>query len=206
MSLCVGTLKRMWSAIRGDLADFVATLQKDADEVVSAVIGDGGEEDDEHAAEALREQAILDLQRSYNTYANDVEDAFKTEYSRFMKSFALADCGPEVSPAYNSISPHCLLSRMHAGQGPPLTLHRLNPYTSTNTNSNPNTPKVAELLDEEPDVARHYTALVPTTVSPELFWGRYFFKLEVLLRGGGIMLGDEDDEEEEREREPERSP
>jgi hypothetical protein len=53
------------------------------------------------------------------------------------------------------------------------------------------------LLDDEPDVSRHYTELVPTALTPETFWGRYFFKLEVLLRGGGIMLGDEDEDEEE---------
>lgn len=54
---------------------------------------------------------------------------------------------------------------------------------------------IAQLLDDEPDVSRHYAELVPIQISPELFWARYFFRLLLVSRGGVVNL-DEDEEEE----------
>ena len=59
------------------------------------------------------------------------------------------------------------------------------------------TSDIVELLDEEPDISRHYAELVPIKMVPEEFWSRYFFKLEVLLRGGGIVIDDDDEDETE---------
>jgi hypothetical protein len=61
--------------------------------------------------------------------------------------------------------------------------------------------EISELLDEESvgvDVSRYYADLVPTKLTPEEFWSRYFFKLEVLLWGGSEdMFGDLEQDEEE---------
>ena len=54
---------------------------------------------------------------------------------------------------------------------------------------------IANILDEEIDVSRYYAELVPTQISPEEFWARFFFKQTVLLRGGIVDFDEDDDEE-----------
>ena len=54
---------------------------------------------------------------------------------------------------------------------------------------------IALLLDEEVDVSRYYADLVPISISPELFWARYFFRLVLVSRGGVVNLDDEDEED-----------
>jgi hypothetical protein len=142
----------MWESIKGDLMDFVETVQKETDGFITNALGTEEEgTEHEHDVSILREKAIIDLRRSYMTYSTDVEELFKLEYVKFRRQFSLADCSVEVG----------------------------------------------ELLDEEPDVARHYAALVPTKITAEDFWSRYFFKLDVLMRGGGIALDDDAEDEEE---------
>lgn len=53
--------------------------------------------------------------------------------------------------------------------------------------------EIAQLLDDEPDVARYYAELVPVQISPEQFWARCFFRLSVVSRGG-VMLDDEEED------------
>ena len=54
---------------------------------------------------------------------------------------------------------------------------------------------IAQLLDDEPDVSRFYAELVPIKISPELFWARYFFRLQVVTRGSVVNLDEDEDEE-----------
>jgi len=54
---------------------------------------------------------------------------------------------------------------------------------------------IAQLLDDEPDVSRYYAELVPAQISPELFWARYFFRLQLVSRGGVVSLDEDEDEE-----------
>ncbi len=141
----------MWGAIQGDILDFVNTIQRETETVLVSVLGEEGDDSmGDDAVWRAKEQAIMDLRRSYSTYATPVDEIFMVEFTKFRRMFQMADCASQV----------------------------------------------AELLDEEPDVSRHYTALVPVSITPEEFWSRYFFKLEVLLRGGGIVISDDDEEEE----------
>jgi len=57
---------------------------------------------------------------------------------------------------------------------------------------------IGTVLDEEPEVSRFYAELVPAQITPEEFWARLFFRLNMVYRAGnsGINL-EEDDEEEE---------
>jgi hypothetical protein len=63
--------------------------------------------------------------------------------------------------------------------------------------------KKAQLVDEEPDVCRHYMELVPRLLSPETFWARLFFQLAQLQRqyqgepAFAFALSDDEDEDEE---------
>lgn len=54
---------------------------------------------------------------------------------------------------------------------------------------------IASLLDLEHDVSRYYAELVPAQIRPELFWARYFFKLQLLSRNSS--LSDLEDDEED---------
>jgi len=54
--------------------------------------------------------------------------------------------------------------------------------------------EIASILDEEPDVARFYAELVPVTITPVVFWARYFFRLALLARGGVVSLEDEEED------------
>jgi len=144
------SIVKMWSAIQSDLMDFVNTVQKDTEVVLAKVLGDDDDDNSNEESFHIREQAIIDLKRSYTTYSDEIDDVLVIEYNKYKKRFNLADCASEV----------------------------------------------AELLDEEPDIARYYAELIPSILTPLEFWARYFFKLEVLLRGGGIVIGDEDDEDE----------
>ena len=60
-----------------------------------------------------------------------------------------------------------------------------------------NATDIANILDVEPDVSRYYAELVPTQGRPEEFWGRYYFRVLLITRGGVLGLGDDDEEEEE---------
>jgi len=55
--------------------------------------------------------------------------------------------------------------------------------------------EIAQVLDQEPDVSRFYADLVPTNISADDFWARYFFRITLLQKGGAVTL-DEDDEED----------
>jgi hypothetical protein len=55
---------------------------------------------------------------------------------------------------------------------------------------------IAEVLDEEPEVSRFYAELVPIHITPDEFWARLFFRLQLLTRTGNVNF-EEDDEEEE---------
>lgn len=55
------------------------------------------------------------------------------------------------------------------------------------------------MLDKEVDVPRFYADLVPSQLQPDVFWARYFFRLELLIRshsGRSVMDGEDDDDEE----------
>lgn len=56
--------------------------------------------------------------------------------------------------------------------------------------------EISSILDEEQDVARYYTELVPIQIRPEEFWARYFYKNLLLTRNGVVNLDDDDDDDE----------
>ncbi len=65
----------------------------------------------------------------------------------------------------------------------------------------------ANIIEEDVDVSRHYIELVPCIISPETFWARYFYRLNVLRSSyqnnnskdmiKGLVTGDRDDDDEE---------
>ena len=64
---------------------------------------------------------------------------------------------------------------------------------------------INRILDEEPDVSRHYVELVPKSVhTAEEFWQRYFFRRQLLLTDAGDEVssssldGKEEEEDEEQ--------
>ena len=60
----------MWSAIKSDLFDFVDTIKNDTTKTISKVIGEKSNDDDDEDSEVtIRQKALLDLRRSYNTYS-----------------------------------------------------------------------------------------------------------------------------------------
>ncbi len=135
----------MWSAIKSDLADFVNTIKED----IGANVSVGNSEGQRSEIEAESAQLLKDLRRSYATYAEPIEEEYRSEYDRFMKTFSLSDHGNEISL----------------------------------------------ILDEDVDVPRYYAELVPTKMTPESFWGRFFFRCVLLKRDGDGMGLEEDDEE-----------
>jgi hypothetical protein len=57
---------------------------------------------------------------------------------------------------------------------------------------------IALILDDEPDVSRHYAELVPALIpTADEFWGRYFFRLDNLTEPAAIEFDDDGEEEEE---------
>lgn len=48
--------------------------------------------------------------------------------------------------------------------------------------------EIGSILDEEPDVARYYAELVPATMVPEEFWGRWVCDVHVLCVVSSLML------------------
>jgi len=59
------------------------------------------------------------------------------------------------------------------------------------------TEDIASVLDEEPEISRFYTELVPLTIPPDEFWARLYFRINQLFRNASTSLVDDDDEEEE---------
>lgn len=58
--------------------------------------------------------------------------------------------------------------------------------------------EIEYILDLESGVTKHYEALVPDQISPELFWARYFFKVNVFIISSlGSVLESAYDEEED---------
>eukprot|EP00607_Mallomonas_marina_P008644 CAMPEP_0182423648 /NCGR_PEP_ID=MMETSP1167-20130531/9718_1 /TAXON_ID=2988 /ORGANISM="Mallomonas Sp, Strain CCMP3275" /LENGTH=517 /DNA_ID=CAMNT_0024602825 /DNA_START=34 /DNA_END=1587 /DNA_ORIENTATION=+ len=55
--------------------------------------------------------------------------------------------------------------------------------------------EIAQVLDQEMDVSRFYADLVPINITADEFWARYFFRLEMLQKGGVLTFDEEDDEE-----------
>lgn len=143
-----------WNSLKADLFDFVSTITEDTSK---ALIFDSETSDVE--SHNLREQMLIDCGRSYNTFANPVDELHLKEYDKYHKNFSLAMCGNDV----------------------------------------------AKLLDDEPDVSRYYTELVPSQLKPDEFWSRYFFKIMVLNRGSVVNFEDEYDDEDLAWEEPDLS-
>ena len=55
--------------------------------------------------------------------------------------------------------------------------------------------EIQSVLDEEVDISRYYADLVPISLKPEHFWGRYFFRVH-LVENDGELGFDEVVEEE----------
>ena len=78
----------MWNAIKSDLVSFVSTVREDAVKVVTSVIGDE-EEDQNEDQKAHMQRRIFDMTRDYKTYADVMEETLKRDFHRFMHKFSL---------------------------------------------------------------------------------------------------------------------
>ncbi len=56
---------------------------------------------------------------------------------------------------------------------------------------------IAQLLDEEVDIARSYASLVPEIIPPKIFWGRYFFRFLLITKGAGNGNDEGEDEDDD---------
>ena len=105
----------MLNAIKSDLVEFVTTLQEDGTKVVSKVMGDEDEGEEEDESLILQEKKIADLKRSYESYGNPIKESNQQEYTKYLKKFDMSDFGgyiaevfdeyPEVSRFYAELVP-----------------------------------------------------------------------------------------------------
>lgn len=58
--------------------------------------------------------------------------------------------------------------------------------------------EIEYILELENGIAKHYDALVPVELTPDLFWARYFFKVNILIISslGSVLESAYDDDEE----------
>ncbi len=82
-----------WNSLKADLFDFVNTITEDTSK---ALIFDP-ETNEETSNNNLREQMLIDCRRSYNTYANPVDEIHCKEYDKYLKNFSLAMYGNEIA-------------------------------------------------------------------------------------------------------------
>ena len=54
---------------------------------------------------------------------------------------------------------------------------------------------IQAVLDEELDISRYYADLVPISVKPDHFWGRYFFRVHLVENDGELGLDEVVEEE-----------
>lgn len=126
----------MWSAIKSDLYEFVATVQEEAQESLSKVVDINIEKTSEEQEKISEEERILsEFRNNFSTYSEDVEPEQAPEFEKFLKSFALSSKAEEIE----------------------------------------------YILEEETGVVKHYEALVPSQLTPDMFWARYFFKVNILV-------------------------
>lgn len=81
-----------WNSLKADLFDFVNTITEDTSK---ALIFDP--EVNQETSNNLREQMLIDCRRSYNTYANPVDEINCKEYDKYLKNFSLAMYGNEIA-------------------------------------------------------------------------------------------------------------
>lgn len=135
--------RSMWKAITSDLKTVVSTITTETGKVFGEDEGVGGDGSRE------REKLLIDLRRSFDTFASPIEEQYTTEFSNFMTKFTLEACSKEIK----------------------------------------------SLLDEEVDISRNYAELVPHKVTPLQFWGRYFFRVRLVMNEGVLGLDEVVEEE-----------
>lgn len=100
----------MWKAITSDLKTVVSTITTETGKVF------GEEEEGEGRGSREREKLLVDLRRSFDTFASPIEDEFTTEFSHFMNKFtlearskeikSLLDDEVDISRNYAELVPH----------------------------------------------------------------------------------------------------
>ena len=68
----------MWKAITSDLKTVVSTITTETGKVFGEDEGVGGDGSRE------REKLLIDLRRSFDTFASPIEEQYTTEFSNFM--------------------------------------------------------------------------------------------------------------------------
>mmetsp|Transcript_30144 Transcript_30144/g.56031 ORF Transcript_30144/g.56031 Transcript_30144/m.56031 type:complete len:391 (-) Transcript_30144:240-1412(-) len=142
----------MWSAIKSDLYEFVATVQEEAQESLAKVVDINAEKTSEEQEKISEEERILsEFRNNFSTYSEDVDPEQAPEFEKFLKSFALSSKAEEIE----------------------------------------------YILEEEAGVVKHYEALVPSQLTPDMFWARYFFKVNILVMSSLDSVFESAYEEEE---------
>eukprot|EP01041_Mallomonas_annulata_P012469 gene12469-26230_t len=59
-----------------------------------------------------------------------------------------------------------------------------------------NATEIAQVLDDEADVSRFYAELVPSHITAEEFWARFFFKQFLITKGSAVNLVEDEDDED----------
>lgn len=142
----------MWSAIRGDILEFVNTIQTDVSSALS-----------EHLNERAERNGTTYAEELANSRATFEEEVHNHEYKEFRKAFRLNEYASDIARLLGSSknSVDCML-----GDGSVVT----------------SSCGESEGDEEETETAQFLAEMVPSKMSKEEFWARYYFRLSKLPR------------------------
>ena len=92
----------MWGGLKTDLLDFVSTLQGDTVQALSAVIThnetnpNNNNNNNNSIIKKSKEQALIDLKHSYNTYSLNIEIKYQKYFSKFLSKFTMESYKNEI--------------------------------------------------------------------------------------------------------------
>jgi hypothetical protein len=174
----------MWNALKGDVMDFVSTIQKDValaiDEINTDLVkGDVSRGKEKDSSGSKNQSLIEEIASSRSTFTEEVHHH---EYTSFRESFMIDDYAGEIAR---------LLTTSGSTSGSMMGTDDFS-YSTDDVGG-----------DSQENITTYYSELVPSSLSQEEFWARYFFRVSKLLRtmsasasAAHLDTSVEDDEEE----------
>jgi len=150
----------MWNALRGDVMDFVQTIQKDVVLAMDEINSDQRKDTDSSSAGAKSQNLIEEIANSRSTFTEEVHHH---EYAGFRESFMIDDYAGEIAR---------LLTTSGSSNGAMQSVDEFS-YSAG--------PGDSSSSDGE-NITTYYNELVPEKLSQEEFWARYFFRVSKLAR------------------------
>lgn len=155
----------MWSAIQGDLMDFVSTIKQDVESAMEEISTEingtesqGVPTERTGSGQQKNQSLIDDIGSSRTTFTEEVHHH---EYAQFRESFMIDDHAAEIA--------RLLLTSGNSSRAVMGADDISYSVPEENSSANEN-------------IAAFYAEMVPRTLSREEFWARYFFRVAKLTK------------------------